>query len=123
MSEHQSGTGRTRLIVIVSAAAIAGMALGGAAFAVASSPGDAVIYSCYSQAKGTWRPIDYPAQKCKDGETLLSWNRVGPTGPTGSTGPSGPSGPAGSTGPSGPSGPSGPTGPSGPAGSTGPTGP
>src|SRR5436305_557892 len=109
MSEHQSGTGRTRRTLIVGAAVIAGMALGGAAVSVASSPGGgAVIYSCYSQAKGTWRPIDYPTQKCKDGETLLSWNRVGPTGPpgpTGSTGPSGPSGPAGSTGPTGPSGP------------------
>jgi len=56
---------------------------------------DGVIHSCYSQAKGTWRPIDPARQKCAGGETELTWNQTGPQGLEGPTGPAGPAGPAG----------------------------
>ncbi len=66
---------------------------------------------------------------CKNKETPVTWNTIGPQGPTGPQGPSGaegPTGPAGAVGPSGSTGPAGPagaTGSSGLAGPSGPTGP
>jgi uncharacterized repeat protein (TIGR02543 family) len=87
--------------LLVAAAVIAGGLVSGTV-AVAGVPDDSgVIHSCYSQAKGTWHPIDSPAQKCGKGETALSWNQAGPAGPTGPMGPVGPAGPAGPTGPAG----------------------
>ena len=58
---------------------------------------------------------------CAPGDTLVSWNQVGPTGPqgpTGATGPTGPTGATGLTGATGGSGATGATGPQGPAGAT-----
>src|SRR5206468_2908499 len=66
-----------------------------------------VIHSCYSQAVGTWRPIDTEAtasQKCKAGETELSWNQTGRQGSPGPQGPKGDTGPEGDPGPQGPAG-------------------
>jgi hypothetical protein len=75
---------------------VGGMAAGGilsGAIASASVPdSDGVIHSCYSQAKGTWHPIDSPNQSCGKGETELAWNQTGPQGPEGPTGPTGPTG-------------------------------
>jgi len=108
--------------VFVAAAVFAGGLVSGTV-AVAGVPDSAgVIHTCYSQAKGTWRPIDYPKQKCSSGETELTWNQAGPQGPVGPIGPTGPTGPTGATGPVGPTGPTGATGPVGPVGPAGPPG-
>lgn len=84
---------------------VGGMAAGGilsGAIATASVPDSTgVIHTCYSQAKGTWRPIDFPKQKCSTGETELAWNQTGPQGPQGLQGPQGAQGPQGPTGPAG----------------------
>jgi hypothetical protein len=108
------------------AAVVLGVAAGGMAYA--SIPGtDGLIHSCYSQATGTWRPIDTDkGQKCKSGEMPLNWNQKGPTGARGATGARGPTGPKGDKGDKGSRGPTGPTGakgPTGPKGATGPKGP
>jgi hypothetical protein len=42
--------------------------------------------------------------QCKDNETLLEWNMMGPVGPEGPAGPQGDPGPAGPQGPAGPPG-------------------
>ncbi len=53
---------------------------------------------------------------CRRGDSVISWNELGPVGPQGDTGPSGPTGPTGGQGIQGPSGPSGPQGTAGAAG-------
>ncbi len=77
------------------------------------------INSCYHKSTGALRIVS-TATDCKNNETFLSWNSVGPQG---ATGPAGPAGPQGATGPAGPAGPQGATGPAGPAGPQGATGP
>ena len=125
-----------------------------ASVALASIPdGSGVVHTCFSQATGTWRPINYPAEKCKPGETQLDLNQKGPKGDTGPAGPQGPIGPKGdkgdkgdtglqgpkgdqgaqgvqglpgadgATGAAGPPGPKGDKGDTGPAGPQGPPGP
>jgi hypothetical protein len=114
---------RVRRSVVVAAAAGAGLALGLGGASFASVPDtQGVVHTCYNQAKGTWRPIDYPAEKCKAGETMLDFNQKGvqgDPGPAGPIGATGPTGPMGATGPAGPTGPMGATGPAGPAGPAG----
>jgi hypothetical protein len=79
---------RSRLVVaLVGAGAMA--AVGSVAYATIPDSTSGVIHSCYSQSLGTWRPIDYPTQKCKSGETQLDFNQRGPQGPTGPAGPAG----------------------------------
>lgn len=97
---------------------IAGLLLAGTVFAMAHSGGDnGQIYACVNN--GTVKIV--PAgTTCPHGQTLITWNVVGPQGPRGLEGPEGPRGHKGSTGPAGPIGP---TGPVGPAGAVGPTGP
>jgi Collagen triple helix repeat (20 copies) len=76
------------------------------------------------------------AAACKNNETAVQWNVVGPAGAVGPVGPqgpkggtgaastvAGPKGDTGATGPAGPAGPAGPTGEPGPKGDTGATGP
>jgi Collagen triple helix repeat (20 copies) len=108
---------------------VAFAALGGRAWAAGTSLGipdaSGVIHACYSQAIGTFRPIDTgasPPQRCKNNETELTWNQQGPQGPVGATGPQGPTGPTGPTGAIGASGATGATGASGPQGPAGPAG-
>jgi hypothetical protein len=60
---------------------------------------------------------------CRENETTVTWNEVGPPGPQGPAGPQGPQGVAGPQGPQGPAGPAGPQGPQGVAGPPGPQGP
>jgi hypothetical protein len=71
--------------------AVVVLAVGGIAYA--DIPDSAkVIHSCYSQATGTWRPIDTettPPQTCKRGETPLDWGQSGPPGPPGAPGAAG----------------------------------
>jgi hypothetical protein len=91
-----SSSGRVRLVILV--AIVIALSVGGIAYAsIPDSSG--VVHTCYSQAQGTWRPIDYPTQKCKSGETQLDLNQTGPKGPPG---PKGDTGQAGPTGPAGP---------------------
>jgi Collagen triple helix repeat (20 copies) len=78
---------RTILIIGAAAPAAVGVAAGVAWSAIPGS--DGVIHSCYSQANGTFRPIDTqasPPQKCKSGETQLDWNQKGPKGDPGAAG-------------------------------------
>ena len=83
----------TRNPKLAAAAVVAAvLALAGVAFG--AIPGaNGVITSCYSQATGTWRPIDVeksPADKCKAAEKQLSWNQQGPKGDKGDAGLQGP---------------------------------
>ena len=100
-----------RLLALV-CGTCAAVAAAGAAFATIPDSGG-VIHSCYSKATGTWRPVDYPAEKCKTGETQLNFNQTGQQGPVGPAGPAGPAGPTGATGATGATGPAGPAGPAG----------
>lgn len=94
-------TGRGVLVGLVAAALFGGVAWA----AIPDTAG--VIHTCYSQSTGTWRPIDYPTQKCKSGETQLDLNQKGSKGDTGTPGPAGPPGPKGDTGATGATGPAG----------------
>ena len=72
-------------------AAVAAFALAaGSITAYASIPDSGgTIHSCYSQATGTWRPIDTettPPDMCKRGEKELDWNTQGPAGQPGADG-------------------------------------
>src|SRR5438270_10542837 len=96
------------VLAVVTTAALAGV--GSIAFAAIPDSGG-VIHTCYSQSTGTWRPIDYPTQKCKSGELQLDLNQKGPAGAAGPVGPAGPNGPAGPIGTQGPKGDTGPAGP------------
>jgi hypothetical protein len=108
---------KKRLVALL--AGVAAVALAGGV-AYATIPDNAgVIHTCFSKATGTWRPIDYPSEKCKSGETQLDFNQRGPQGPPGPQGPAGPAGPTGSQGPAGPAGSAGPQGPEGPQGPAG----
>ena len=104
--------GRGRSVALVTI--VLGLVAGGVAFAAIPNSGTGVISACYSQATGTFRPIDTEAgETCKHNETLLEWNQQGPAGTTGATGATGATGPTGSTGPIGATGATGPTGATG----------
>src|SRR5262245_53463769 len=68
----------------------------------------AIFYACvnahtgflYNQRKGT-------PPECRSGDTITSWNQVGPKGPKGDKGNPGPQGPVGLQGAPGPAGPKG----------------
>ena len=60
----------TRARLGVLAIAVALVAVGGVAIAHAVIGGGGVITTCYSNAKGTWRPIDTDGT-CKAGESVL----------------------------------------------------
>jgi Collagen triple helix repeat (20 copies) len=115
------GFGRRMFRVLLTAGALLALA-GGIAYATIPDT-NGVIHSCYSQSLGTWRPIDYPTQKCKSGETQLDFNQKGPQGSVGPAGPQGPKGDTGPAGPAGPAGQDGAAGPQGPQGEPGPVGP
>jgi collagen triple helix repeat protein len=115
--------------VVALATIVLGLVAGSIAYAAIPNSTTGVISSCYSQAKGTFRPIDTQAgETCKHNETLLEWNQqgpagsTGPAGPTGATGATGATGPAGATGATGLAGATGATGPAGATGATGPAG-
>jgi hypothetical protein len=90
----------------------------GATLTFAQSGG--VIRGCVKPGTGQLVGLVDENGQCKDNETLIEWNIMGPEGPPGPAGPEGPPGPAG---PAGSEGPVGPPGPAGPAGPTGPQGP
>jgi hypothetical protein len=82
---------------------------------------DGVIKACYVPTLGVLRVID-SAASCQRGETLLSWNVIGPGGPQGPAGPQGMAGAMGPQGLQGIPGPAGPQGLPGPAGTAGVSG-
>ena len=85
---------------------------------------DGQIYACVNNNSGEVKLVGQNTT-CKNNETLVVWNIVGPQGligPAGAAGPQGPIGPAGPAGAQGPAGPAGPPGPAGPAGAVGPQG-
>lgn len=91
--------GRNLIAAAIGAMVVAAVA-GGVAWATIPDAGG-IIHTCYSQATGTWRPIDYPTAKCKSGETQLDFNQKGVKGDTGPQGPAGTSGPPGKDGTNG----------------------
>lgn len=120
------GSKRGRVALIVAAALV--MAGAGAAAYAALGGGNDVIRACVD-LRGNVRIIDSSSDRCRDNETLLTWNQQGPQGATGPAGPiglpgaAGPAGAIGLTGAAGPAGTQGATGVAGPAGATGPQGP
>jgi hypothetical protein len=80
---------RRRALIIV-AAVLGLLALGGIAWASIPGP-DGVIHGCYktgNPAQGSVIVVDSTAS-CPSGFTALNWNQTGPQGATGATGPSG----------------------------------
>jgi hypothetical protein len=79
---REVGEMRRTILILVGAAITLSVA---AASALGSIPdADGVVHSCYKAVSGQLRVIDSDAgQACKEGETSLVWNQVGPTGPTG----------------------------------------
>jgi hypothetical protein len=151
MSNSPHGKRGGTRIAVAATAVVAGSAGLWAPSASAGIPSaDGTVYACFyhhnggSRPNGSVRVINYPTDKCKKHETLLSWKGAlgaaggsagqGPQGPQGAQGPQGPAGgpqgpqgPAGAQGPQGPAGATtlvdGPQGPPGPQGATGATGP
>lgn len=58
------------------------------------------IYACVNTSSGEIKLVGQNAT-CKNNETLVVWNVIGPAGPQGLTGLPGPQGPAGQQGPAG----------------------
>jgi len=99
---------------------VAALAVGGMALATIPG-GSGVIHGCYNDVNGGLRVVD-DGTTCKDRETAIQWNQLGPQGPQGLPGPAGPAGPPGASGLAGPAGPAGAQGPAGPEGPAGPQG-
>src|SRR5256886_17462898 len=86
---------------------------------------------CLNLKGNLYNVVISPAQPtaCKQNDTVVSWNQIGPVGPQGAKGDPGPPGPAGpqglkgDPGVAGPQGARGEPGPVGPAGAQGPQGP
>jgi hypothetical protein len=86
--------------IVMGALAVAGLALGGMAYA--SIPdGDDEIHGCYGNSNGQLRVIDNAQGGCKNNETALSWNNQGPQGLQGPQGGKGDKGDPGTPGASG----------------------
>jgi hypothetical protein len=60
-----------------------------------------VYWGCYLRSGGNVSLIDFPGQKCGNGQTLVSWSERGPQGPAGPAGAAGATGAAGAQGPQG----------------------
>jgi hypothetical protein len=76
-------------------------ALGAVLVAYANTGG--MIRTCVYSSTGHLRVIG-ASEECKENETLLEWNMMGPAGAKGDPGPMGPRGPVGPAGPAGPAG-------------------
>jgi hypothetical protein len=92
---------------------------------------ETVYHACVNNSSGTIKMIA-PDEECKNNETRIMWNALGPAGPPGPQGSAGadgadgepgPPGPAGADGAEGAVGPQGPQGPAGADGAIGPQGP
>jgi hypothetical protein len=76
-----------------------------------------IIYSCVDKS-GKFRKVNAP-NDCKESETAIYWNKVGPQGEPGQPGEQGPEGQQGPQGDQGPKGDKGDTGATGPQGDQG----
>ena len=119
---HKLSTRRQPALAVVAAIAFAGSSFG--VFA-ADAP---TFRGCLNLKGDLYNVVISPAQPpaCKQGDTVVSWNQVGPVGPQGAKGDPGPAGPQGvkgDPGVAGPQGARGDPGPVGPAGAQGPQGP
>jgi len=124
---------RTPVIAVAGLVVLFGVGAGGGML-LASDTSTNEILACKNTVSGGIRVVASQSD-CRQSETLLRWNVVGPAGPTGPQGVMGPAGPQGDVGPQGPSGPAGPAGADGrdgqdgedgamgPAGPPGPPGP
>lgn len=75
---------------------------GGMTWALAQGEG-VIYYACVNKSSGTIKIIN-EGEGCKNNETLIQWNQVGPQGPAGPQGPQGPQGEQGLRGEPGPQG-------------------
>src|SRR2546426_3447940 len=83
-----------------------------ATYAFARGQDEQTFYGCVANADGKVRIVPV-AGSCKNGESAISWNSVGPTGQSGQNGQNGRDGRDGVQGPAGSAGPQGPAGPAG----------
>jgi hypothetical protein len=106
--------------VALAGAAVAAVAAGGSAVALATGSSNAKVYGgCVSAGKLYNVRINPTSQiHCHHGGTAISWNQTGPAGAPGLTGPQGPQGPQGARGPAGAQGVQGQAGPPGSNGNT-----
>jgi Collagen triple helix repeat (20 copies) len=114
---------RTRLqfvspLIVALAMLGVGLGLGVAGRAVFAQSGGE-IYACYGNENGQLRI----SESCRQSESVISWNQVGPQGPEGLQGPQGEPGLQGEQGPQGEPGPEGSRGPRGSEGPQGEQGP
>src|SRR3954462_15603701 len=59
-----------RVLALLAGGAALVALVGGAAYASIPDSGG-ILHTCFSGSKGTWRPVDYPTQKCNAGEQLV----------------------------------------------------
>src|SRR5437588_4525388 len=106
-----------RLLRLLAPALVAALAFA-AGFALEAHATTPVAYTgCLNSATGALYAVTTagtPLRPCFAGDTIVSWNQLGPTGPQGPQGAAGPRGPAGPTGGMGAAGPAGPAGPASP---------
>ena len=109
--------------VLIGAAAVALLAVGGSAVATAAPTAD-VYQGCLSGTGALYNVHVNPskAPTCWSRDKQITWNQTGPAGPTGAGGAMGPQGLKGDTGPAGAVGADGAMGPQGPTGAIGPAG-
>jgi hypothetical protein len=101
----------TSIIVLIFSAA-------GVYAATMDSSNTSTIYACQTNQTGLLRVV-VANTACKNNETALSWNVIGPKGDKGDMGATGPQGPKGDTGAMGAIGTAGPQGPAGIDGAVG----
>src|SRR5690349_8517595 len=107
---------KKRIGITLTSATVMLVGAGGAAWAAAKptpppTVSADVISACSTTSNGAVRLIDYTAgQRCTSLETLITWNKVGPTGATGADGAIGATGATGATGARGATGATGATG-------------
>ena len=111
--------GRIGAVVGALALVLTGVALGVTSNAYTDAEG--VYHGCVRIDSGQLRMLA-SGESCKNSETAIDWNRVGPQGPQGIQGIQGPKGDKGETGATGATGQKGDTGPQGPQGIQGPQG-
>ena len=126
-----------RALTLVGMAAIIALAFtAGSVFTALGSPTPPTYSACAKRPLGFLPPFLSSATlngglysvttngtpTCAAGDTVISWNQLGPTGPQGPTGATGPTGPTGSTGATGATGLTGATGATGATGSAGAAG-
>ena len=83
--------------IVMGALAVAGLALGGIAYASIPDSEDE-IHGCYGKSNGQLRVIDDEQAACKNNETALNWNTHGQQGLPGQDGEDGENGAPGPSG-------------------------